>query len=117
MTAIIDRSVLDELRSLAGPDDDLVTEVIGVFLAEAPGQVRSVNEALASRNAAAIQRAAHGLKGSALGIGARQLAAIVAAVETAARAGDTERAISAAAALDAALGAAGAALESLIPNR
>ena len=55
MTAIIDRSVLDELRALGGPDDDLLGEVIGMFLAEGPGEVRSVNEALASRDAAAIQ--------------------------------------------------------------
>ena len=58
MTAIIDRSVLDELRTLGGPGDDLLGEVIGVFLAEGPGQVRRVNEALASRDAPAIQRAA-----------------------------------------------------------
>ena len=122
MTAIIDRSVLDEIRALGGPGDDLLSEVIGVFLAEGPGQVRSVNEALASRDAAAIQRAAHRLKGSALGLGARRLAALVAAVELAARAGDVERAISVAAGLGAAGDAARAARaphrhpESLIAN-
>lgn len=110
MTAIIDRSVLDEIRALGGPGDDLLREVIGVFLAEGPVQVRSVNEALASRDAAAIQRAAHRLKGSALGVGAGQLAALVAAVELAARAGDVERATSDATGLDAAFEAAGAAL-------
>jgi HPt (histidine-containing phosphotransfer) domain-containing protein len=110
MTAIIDRSVLDEIRALGGPGDDLLSEVIGVFLAEAPGQVRSVNEALAARDTAAIQRAAHRLKGSALGVGARQLAALVAAVELAARTGDVERATSDAAGLDAAIDATRVAL-------
>jgi HPt (histidine-containing phosphotransfer) domain-containing protein len=117
MTAIIDRSVLDEIRALGGPDDDFLREVIDVFLADGPVQVRSVNEALASRDAAAIRRAAHRLKGSALGIGASQLAALAAAVELAAGAGDVERATSGVAGLDAAFEAARAALESLIPNR
>ena len=110
MTAIIDRSVLDELRDLGCPEDDLVGEVIGVFLAEGPGEVRSVNEALGSRDAAAIQRSAHRLKGSALGVGARQLAAVVAAVELAAREGDVARAASNAAGLDAAFDAVVVAL-------
>jgi two-component system sensor histidine kinase/response regulator len=110
MTAIIDRSVLDELRALGNPGDDLLGEVIGVFLVEGPGEVRSVNEALASSDVAAIQRAAHRLKGSALGVGARQLAAVVAEVELAARAGDLERATSGAAGLGAACDAACAAL-------
>jgi HPt (histidine-containing phosphotransfer) domain-containing protein len=110
MTAIIDRSVLEELRALGGPGDDFLSEVIGVFAAEAPGQIRNVNEALASRDAAATQRAAHQLKGSALGVGARELAALGAAVELAARAGDLERATSGAAGLDAAFAAARAAL-------
>ncbi len=110
MTAIIDRTVLDEIRALAGPDDDLIGEVIGVFLADGPGQVRSVDEALASRDAAAIQRAAHRLKGSALGVGAGQLATLVGEVELAARGRDVERAISAGAGLDAAFEAARVAL-------
>jgi len=117
MTPIIDRSVLDEIRALSGPGDDLLGEVIGVFLAEGPGQVRSVGEAMASRDATTIQRAAHRLKGSALGVGARQLAALVGEVELAARAGDVERAMSAAADLDAAFDAACAALTRSDPTR
>jgi HPt (histidine-containing phosphotransfer) domain-containing protein len=115
MTAIIDRSVLDEIRALGGPGDDLLSEVIGVFLAEGPGQVRSVTEALAARDAAAIQRAAHRLKGSALGVGARQLADLAGAVEVAARAVDVERAISAGTGLDAAFESARVALVQLNP--
>ena len=115
MTAIIDRSVLDELRALGGPGDDLLGEVIGVFLAEGPGQVRSVGEALASRDATMIQRAAHRLKGSALGVGARQLAALAGEVEVAARAGDVGRATSSAAGLDAAFQATCDALTRLNP--
>jgi len=114
MTAIIDRSVLDELRALGGPGDDLLSEVIGVFLAEGPGQVRSVDEALASRDAAAIQRAAHQLKGSALGVGARQLAAVAAAVELSARAGEVDGATAAAVDLDAGFEAARGALTLLL---
>jgi HPt (histidine-containing phosphotransfer) domain-containing protein len=116
MTAIIDRSVLEEIRALGGPDDDLVGEVIGVFLADGPGQIKSVDEALASRDAAAIQRAAHRLKGSALGVGAGQLATLVGAIELAARGGDVDRAAACAAGLGAAFDAVGAALESLIPR-
>jgi HPt (histidine-containing phosphotransfer) domain-containing protein len=102
--------VLEELRALGSPGDDLLGEVIGVFLAEGPGGVRSIKEALASRDAGAVQRAAHRLKGSALGVGAGQLAALVAEVELAARAGDVERAASGAAGLDAAFEAVRAAL-------
>ena len=102
MTAIIDRSVLEEVRTLGGPGEDFLSEVIGVFLAEGPDEIRSVKEALTSSDAAAVHRAAHRLTGSARGVGAGRLATVAAEIERAARAGDLDHAAAGAAGLDAA---------------
>jgi HPt (histidine-containing phosphotransfer) domain-containing protein len=107
----LDPDVLAELRALSGPDDDLLAEVVAVFLADAPEQMRAMRAALEGRDAALAHRAAHTLKGSANAVGARALGGVAAAIESAARAGDIDRAVEAAQGIDDAFDAARAALE------
>jgi HPt (histidine-containing phosphotransfer) domain-containing protein len=104
---IIDRTVLDEIRAI---DSALLDEVVAIFAGEAPQQIAAVRAALASGDAGAIERAAHRLKGVALGVGARALAATAAAIERSGRAGDVDSGVRAAPALDADFEAAREAL-------
>jgi HPt (histidine-containing phosphotransfer) domain-containing protein len=105
---IIDRSVLADLRAI---DEALVRDVVTIFADDAPRQIAALRAALATREARAVERAAHRLKGTASGVGAVALAAAAATLEHAARAGDLEKAAPGAAGLDAAFEAARIALE------
>jgi HPt (histidine-containing phosphotransfer) domain-containing protein len=100
--------VLEELRAI---DEDLLREVAGIFAADVPQQIVAVRAALAAGDAGAVERAAHRLKGIALGVGARALADAAAVLEHAGRAGDLGRAAPGAPGLDAAFEAARAALD------
>ncbi len=51
------------LASVCG-DEALLRELIGLFLESCPGLLNDIREAIASRNAARVKRAAHTLKGS-----------------------------------------------------
>jgi HPt (histidine-containing phosphotransfer) domain-containing protein len=108
---VVDFSVIAELRALGDPGEDMAAEIIAVFLAHAPEQLLALRQAFDAGDAPAVDRVAHRLRGSALGVGARQLAAILAAIEAAARAGDLAGAASSAAMLPPAFESARTALE------
>lgn len=59
--------LLDWERALANCDDseELLIELTGVFLDECPEMMRQIRAAIDERDAPALQRAAHSLKGSA----------------------------------------------------
>ena len=59
-----------ELLALMGGDRDLLLELIDVFFEDAPLRIEAVRRALADRDAEALYRAAHALKGSAGNFGA-----------------------------------------------
>jgi len=107
----LDPTVLADIRALSAPGEDLLADVVRLFVADVPDQLRTLRHALDGRDAAAARRTAHRLKGSALAAGARQLAAVCAAVEDAAREGDVDRAASCASTLDVEFHAARVALE------
>jgi len=107
----LDQGVLAELRALSGAGQDLLAEVVGVFVDEAPRQIQALQAALAGGDAALVLRAAHRLKGSANGVGARAMGDVAAAIESAARGGDVGRAAREAQGLAEAFDAARAALE------
>ena len=96
----LDPKVLAEIRALNGPDDDVLAEVLRLFLADVPQQLSTLRAALGARDGEAIRQVAHRLKGTASGIGARQMAAVCGAVEAAARQGALDRAAQSAATLD-----------------
>jgi HPt (histidine-containing phosphotransfer) domain-containing protein len=81
---ILDGSVLSELQTL-GPD--VVGEIFDLFLADVPSRLVKLQHAIDDRSIDLVLREAHGLKGSALGIGASRLATLCAAIEDDAREG------------------------------
>jgi HPt (histidine-containing phosphotransfer) domain-containing protein len=81
----LDASVLADIRALAISGEDVLAEVMDIFLADVPIQLRALTTALEARDGEATWRVAHRLKGTALGMGAWRMANICATVECAAR--------------------------------
>jgi two-component system sensor histidine kinase/response regulator len=71
-----------------GGDAVLLADVIRLFAADAPVRIAQLRAAIAAGDAAAIQAAAHTLRGSAANFGASTLLDAVGALEEAARTGD-----------------------------
>src|SRR5215510_12747486 len=89
-TPVVDQSVLSELETL-GPD--VVAEILELFITDAPARLAKLREAVSAQSRDGIVREAHGLKGSALAVGAVRFAMLCAAVEHAAREGRLDDAI------------------------
>jgi HPt (histidine-containing phosphotransfer) domain-containing protein len=67
----LDAAVLDTLRQLNQEGQpDIVREVLTLFLDDAPRRLAAIRDALERRDAAALLREAHTLKGAAAHIGA-----------------------------------------------
>ncbi|RMG43911.1 MAG: sensor histidine kinase [Acidobacteria bacterium] len=83
----LDGRVLANLRALQDSDEpDIVTELIDLFLQDAPGQLTAIRQAIERGDAHALQRAAHSLKGSSANLGAKRLAALCLELEKKGRA-------------------------------
>jgi DNA-binding NarL/FixJ family response regulator len=54
----------ETLRHRLADDDELMVELIRLFLQELPSRLTAIGEAVASRNAVALRASAHSLKGS-----------------------------------------------------
>lgn len=96
----VDMDVLAQLRALEADAPGLVAAVVAAFLTETPARLEGIQRAFARKEAAALERAAHGLKGSAAAIGANPLAWLCEQIECCAREGrltDASPAVSAAA--------------------
>jgi HPt (histidine-containing phosphotransfer) domain-containing protein len=88
-TAVLDENVLAGLRELEEDgSDDLLAELIALFLEDAPCRLRDLGQALEKNDADAAMRVAHSLKGSAGNLGARGLAALCSNLELRGRGGD-----------------------------
>jgi HPt (histidine-containing phosphotransfer) domain-containing protein len=85
---VLDDSVLSELQTL-GPD--VVAEIFDLFIADVPNRLVKLRQAFNDRSLDLVLREAHGLKGSALAIGASRLASLCAAIESEARGGLLDR--------------------------
>ena len=84
---VLDARVLDDLRALGGADDPgLLTELIELFLRDAPERIAEIEGALERGDAASLERAAHTLKSSSANLGATSLSALCREIEAAARA-------------------------------
>ena len=79
---------LDDMLDRVGGDEALMRDVLGVFLDEAAGMTASARAAVAARDAAAVERAAHSLKGALLNVSAPRAAALAHRLEQLARAGE-----------------------------
>ena len=84
--------VLDREAALErlGGDDELYQDILAIFMEDTPEQLTVLAAAIAERNEAVMVRQAHSVKGSALNIGADQMANTAARMEVAARAGDLD---------------------------
>ena len=71
---------LGALRSLAGRD--VLGELIALFSRGVPRQIAACREALGRGDAEALRRAAHAVRGDAGALGALELAALCARIET-----------------------------------
>lgn len=74
--AVLDMEALDAIRDLGEPGEpDALSEIIDLFLQDAPEYVRRLREAVAAGDFSAIERDAHTLKGSGRNLGATRLGA------------------------------------------
>ncbi len=83
-------SELDLHAALARVDGDreLLKEIAGLFLEECPGSLEAVRAAVAAGDPAALQRAAHSLKGAVSNFGERTAHKAALRLEDMGRAGD-----------------------------
>ncbi|HXG84989.1 MAG TPA: PAS domain S-box protein [Pyrinomonadaceae bacterium] len=82
---ILNHSVLESFGEYGQPGEtDLVIELIDLFIDDAGKRLASLRRAVAERDASAIKREAHGLKGSSGNVGARRAAAIFKRMEASA---------------------------------
>lgn len=76
------------MRRRLGADDELIADLLTLFLEDYPATMATLEEAVRARNADATRRGAHALKGSASNMSAHTVVAAAAALETAATNGD-----------------------------
>ncbi|MGE0040523.1 MAG: Hpt domain-containing protein [Vicinamibacterales bacterium] len=86
---VLDAGTLQMLRALNQEGEpDVLAEVLELFLEDAPARVAAIEAAAAAGDTRGLERAAHGLKGSAGNIGALGLQAICKTLEACGREGD-----------------------------
>ncbi|WP_414606580.1 hybrid sensor histidine kinase/response regulator [Stenotrophomonas pavanii] len=85
---VLDRGVLDELRAVIG---DAATQIVTVFLEDAPVMVQQLQQAAQAGDAPRLQALAHSLKSSSANVGALSLSAVAQRIEHEARSGSLQR--------------------------
>lgn len=89
---VLDSATLQTLRSLQDEgDDDLVAELIDLFLDDAPARLAAVRDAVHGDDWPALASAAHGLKGSCGSLGALGMAEVCARLEQLGRHGGSRQ--------------------------
>lgn len=76
--APIDQTAIQELRD---EGEDLLSELVEMFIGEVPGQLATLEEALTKGDAGAIRLTAHTLKGTGGNFGASRMHALASAIE------------------------------------
>jgi len=88
MPELLDRRVLDEIRSFGGPGHpDPLAEVMEVYFAHTPPRFAEIRDAIGTGDAEALRMAAHTLKSSSASIGAAAVARLAGRMEAIGRAG------------------------------
>jgi CheY-like chemotaxis protein len=91
--SVIDPMIMASLRQLRKPNQpDPVSELINLFLRDAPPQFATIEKAIRERNMSGTLGAASSLKGNAANLGAKRLAGLCAELEEHARQGTLEEA-------------------------
>jgi signal transduction histidine kinase/DNA-binding response OmpR family regulator len=84
----LDPDVLEALRAVGTPEDDLVAELLSIFLDELDSKLVELAAAVASRDEAQMVAVAHYLKGSGGNLGAKAFSDVAARIQSAAETGD-----------------------------
>jgi two-component system sensor histidine kinase/response regulator len=85
----LDATVLATLRSLQEPGTpDILTELIDLFLEDAPPRLAAVRDAVAGGDTEGLRSASHALKSSAANLGIQEVAGLASRLEGAGRSGD-----------------------------
>lgn len=84
---ILDRAIA---LTRVGGDSELLQEMAQLFLSECPSQMEAIRDAVKKRDAGAIERAAHSLKGSVGNFGATAAHNAAANLETIGRSGQLQ---------------------------
>jgi signal transduction histidine kinase/DNA-binding response OmpR family regulator/HPt (histidine-containing phosphotransfer) domain-containing protein len=90
-----DPAVIDELRGMGRPEDDLVGELLSVFLESLDAKLLELSAAVDAGDHARLVAVAHSLRGSSGNLGATTLAQLAAQLENAADAGGDRASIAA----------------------
>jgi two-component system sensor histidine kinase/response regulator len=88
------------LLELFGEDEDLLRELVGLFLEDSPALLNDLRAGVAGQDAVKVERAAHSLKGSVGNFGATRLAELARRLEAMGRARDLDSAPDALTALE-----------------
>jgi HPt (histidine-containing phosphotransfer) domain-containing protein len=89
---VLDQNSLAALRSLQDDaDDDLLSELIDLFLQDAPARLDVIRDAIARQDWTALAAAAHSLKGSCGSLGALHMAVLCGRLERYGRTGGDRR--------------------------
>ena len=81
-TGPLDPTAIEKLRRLQRPGEpDVVTELVDLFLSDAPSKLAALERAASEGSLAALKRTAHALKTSAGSLGAVRMAALCALIE------------------------------------
>ena len=83
---VIDMAIIETLRELGGAEDPgLVSELIDLYLLDAPERIREIQDALEREDFDLLERASHTLKSASANIGAAQLSVFCEGLEKMAR--------------------------------
>ena len=85
--APVDRQVIQNLRD---EGDNLLSELVEMFIVEVPGQLATLEAALANKDAGATRLTAHTLKGTGGNFGAARMLEFATAIEEKGRNGSLE---------------------------
>jgi len=89
----IDPRVMADLRALqAGGSPNFLSDLIDIFLKEQAQHLSNLRRAFDDRDASALERVAHTMKGSCGNLGARDLSNVCSELQTVARSEDWPRA-------------------------
>jgi PAS domain S-box-containing protein len=86
-TAVFD---LDSMRERLSGNDELIVEIIKVFLADIPDQIKKLKDFMGKGDITSIERQAHTIKGAAANVGGDRLRAVAFKMEKGARGGNPD---------------------------
>jgi HPt (histidine-containing phosphotransfer) domain-containing protein len=88
---VLDLTAIEALRGLDEGDEDLLGELIDLFMDEAPGRIAGMRDAIAREDWPALSSWAHSLKGSCGSLGALHMADLCGRLESHGRNGGGRR--------------------------